>query len=60
MDQHWILELAEPDPDKLLSMSDEEFRSAMSDAGLDVDELAEQFYLSVRELISTFRNEKDG
>ena len=47
MDQHWIFELAERDPEGLLSMSDDEFRAAMADAGFDVDELGQQFALAM-------------
>ena len=52
MDQHWIFDLAEHDPERLLSMSEEEFSSAMADAGLDIEELTVQFHLSLRELFS--------
>lgn len=52
LDQHWIFDLAERDPERLLSMSDDEFRLAMADAGLDVDELGQQFALSVDALFA--------
>ncbi|MEM9476253.1 MAG: hypothetical protein AAGA71_13235 [Pseudomonadota bacterium] len=53
LDQHWIFDLAERDPERLLSMSDDEFRLAMADAGLDVDELIQQFALSVDALFAS-------
>ena len=52
MDQHWIFDLAELDPGRLLSMSDDEFRLAMAEAGLNVDELSEQFELAVDKLFA--------
>ena len=52
LDQHWIFDQAERDPQRLLSMSDDEFRLAMADAGLDVDELGQQFALSVDALFA--------
>ncbi|MEM8972596.1 MAG: hypothetical protein AAGD43_11095, partial [Pseudomonadota bacterium] len=52
LDQHWIFDLAERDPERLLSMSDDEFKLAMADAGLDVDELSQQFALSVDALFA--------
>lgn len=45
LDQHWNFDLAERDPERLLSMSNHEFRLDMADAGLDVDELSQQFAL---------------
>jgi hypothetical protein len=52
--------LAEHDPDLLLSMSEEDFRSAMADAGFDMDELAEQFHSSLGPLISKLQRTRDG
>lgn len=52
LDRLWIFDLAERDPERLLSMSDDEFRLAMTEAGLDVDELNEQFELAVAELFA--------
>ncbi len=52
MDQHWIFDLAERDPEQLLAMSEEEFRDAISDAGYDADELVAQFNRTVTEILS--------
>ncbi len=52
MDQHWLFDLAEQDPERLLSMSKEEFRRALFDAGFDADELVELFHLSIDEMFS--------
>lgn len=59
LDQHWIFDLAEQEPERLLSMSEEEFRSAMADAGFDVEELTAQFHLSVGELFSRLKDAED-
>jgi len=52
LDPHWIFGLAESDPERLLPISDDEFRSAMADAELDADELARQFAISVDALFA--------
>lgn len=52
MDQHWIFDLAEQNPERLLSLSEEEFETAMADAGFDVVELFEDFQAAVAELVS--------
>ena len=56
LDQHWIFDLAEQDPERLLSLSKDEFRSTMADSGFDVEELAEQFHCSIEKLISKVRD----
>lgn len=52
--------MAEDDPERLLAMSDEEFRSALADAGFDADELVKQFHLSIAELLSRSRGSDKG
>ena len=59
LDQHWIFDLAEREPERLLSMSEEEFRLAMADAGFDVEELIVQFHLSVGEIFSRLKGADD-
>jgi len=43
LDQRWLFDLAEQGPELLISISEEEFRLALADAGLDVNELSQQF-----------------
>lgn len=53
--QHWVFELAEKNPEKLLKMSDDEFRDALAEAGFDAEELEEEFQSAITELIARFR-----
>ncbi len=55
-----LFEEAEHDPEVLLSMSEEEFRLAIADAGFDVDELTEQFHSSLGQLFSKLQHTRDG
>ncbi len=59
MRQRWIFEVAEQDPEGLLAMSEEEFRSALADAGFDADDLVEQFHSSVAELFLRIQSDGD-
>lgn len=52
MDQHWLFDLAEQDPERLLSMSEEDFRRALFDAGFDADELVDLFHSTIDEMFS--------
>lgn len=52
MENLWILDLAEQDPERLLSMSEQDYRTAMAEAGFDVDELVEMFAVAVEGLIA--------
>ncbi len=56
MHQHWIFEIAEQDPERLLAMSEEEFRSALADAGFDPDDLVDQFHESVAALFLSIQS----
>ena len=49
---HWLFEMADNDPERLLAMSEDEFRDALADAGFDADELEEQFHVSITALLS--------
>ena len=60
MHQHWIFEVAEQDPERLLAMSEEEFRSALADAGFDLDDLVDQFHASVAEFFLSILSDGDS
>ena len=50
LQQHWIFEVAENEPERLLAMSEDEFREALSAAGFDTDELIVQFHRAIDNL----------
>ena len=51
MREDWIFELVERDPDRLVAMTDEEFRTTLAEAGFDADALIQQFHVSIVALI---------
>lgn len=54
--EEWIFDLAEREPERLLEMTDEEFRTAMAEAGFDADALIQRFHISIAALLTDKKN----